>query len=133
MGADEHFLDNLGLKLVAGRGLLPEGPGVGRQIVVNEALVKAFGYSSPAAIVGQRLESEWNDSGVVVIGVVQDFHMRMILGNDKIDPLYLYSNAKNYQYVNLRLATRDIRGTVARLGAVWRQDRSGAWAEIFVL
>ena len=121
MGADEHFLDNLGLKLVAGRGLLPEGPGVGRQIVVNEALVKAFGYPSPAAIVGQQLESEWNDSGEVVIGVVQDFHMRMILGNDKIEPLYLYSNAKNYQYVNLRLATGDIRGTLARLGTVWRQ------------
>jgi putative ABC transport system permease protein len=121
MGADEHFLDNLGLKLMAGRGLLPEGPGVGRQIVVNEALVKAFGYSSPAAIVGQQLESEWNDSGVVVIGVVQDFHMRMILGNDRIDPLYLHSNAKNYQYVNLRLGTGDIRGTVARLGVVWRQ------------
>jgi putative ABC transport system permease protein len=121
MGADEHFLDNLGLKLLAGRGLLPEGPGADRQIVVNEALVKAFGYSSSAAIVGQRFESEWNDSGEVVIGVVQDFHMRMILGNDKIEPLYLYSNAKNYQYVNLKLATGDIRGTVARLGAVWRQ------------
>src|SRR5579863_3410795 len=121
MGADEHFVDNLGLKLVAGRGLLPEGPGADRQIVVNEALVKLLGYSSPAAIVGQRLESEWNDSGEVVIGVVQDFHMRMLLGNDKIDPLYLYSNAKNYQYVNLRLATRDIRGTVDRLGVVWRK------------
>ena len=56
LGADEHFLDNLGLKLVAGRGLLPEGPGVGQQVVVNEVLVKYLGYSSPAAIVGQRLE-----------------------------------------------------------------------------
>jgi putative ABC transport system permease protein len=121
MGADEHFLDNLGLKLVAGRGLLPEGPGADRQIVVNEALVKYLGYSSPAAIVGQRLESEWNDSGEVVIGVVQDFHMRMLLGNDKIDPLYLYGNGKNYQNVNLRLSTRDSRGTMARVGAVWRK------------
>jgi putative ABC transport system permease protein len=100
---------------------LPEGPGADREIVVNEALVKAFGYSSSAAIVGQRLESEWNDSGVVVTGVVQDFHMRMIIGNEKIEPLYLYSNAKNYQYVNLQLAKGDIRGTVARLGAVWKQ------------
>ncbi len=121
LGADEHFLDNLGLKLVAGRGLLPEGPGVGQQVVVNEVLVKYLGYSSPAAIVGQRLESQWNDSGVVVIGVVQDFHMRLLLGNDKIDPLYLYGNAKNYQYVNLRLSTRDSRGTVARVEAVWRK------------
>jgi putative ABC transport system permease protein len=121
MGADEHFLDNLGLKLLAGRGLLPEGPEADRQIVVNEALVKAFGYSDPSAILGQRFESEYFDSGVVVIGVVQDFHMRMILGNDKIEPLYLYSNATNYQYVNLKLATGDIRGTVARLGEVWKQ------------
>jgi putative ABC transport system permease protein len=119
--ADQHFLDNLGLKLLAGRGLLPPGPGAEGHIVVNEALVRAFGYRYPAEIVGHRFQPSWSDSPYVVIGVVQNFHMRMILGNDVIDPLYLYSNATNFQYVNLKLATGDIRGTVARLGEVWKK------------
>jgi len=121
LAADEHFLDNLGLKLVAGRGLPPAGPMAGRYIVVNEALVKAFGYRYPAGIVGQAFQSPWLDSAVVVVGVVQDFHMRMILGNDQIDPLYLYRGTKNFQYVNLQVGTRDIRGLVAALRERWRR------------
>jgi putative ABC transport system permease protein len=120
LSADEHFLGNLGLKLLAGRGLLSPGPAAERHIVVNEALVRSFGYRYPAEIVGHRFQSSWSDSPYTVIGVVQDFHMRMILGNDVIDPLYLYSNATNFQYVNLQIATRDIRGTMARIGEKWR-------------
>jgi putative ABC transport system permease protein len=120
LGADDHFLGNLGLKLVAGRGLMPPGPGAERHIVVNEALVRAFGYRSAGDIVGHTFQASWSDSSYVVIGVVQDFHMRMILGNDVIEPLYLYSNATSFQYVNLRIATRDIRGTMARIEEKWR-------------
>jgi putative ABC transport system permease protein len=121
MGADEHFLGNLGLKLVAGRGLPPAGPLAGRYIVVNEALVKAFGYRYPGEIVGQAFQSPWLDSPVVVVGVVEDFHQRMILGNDRIEPLYLYRGATNFQYVNLRVGTRDIRGFAAALQERWRR------------
>ena len=46
--------------------------------------------------------------------------MRIILGNDVIEPLYLYSNAESFQYVNLRIATRDIRGTMAKIEEKWR-------------
>jgi putative ABC transport system permease protein len=120
LAADEHFLSNMGLKLVAGRGLLPPGPLAARHIVVNEALTRAFGYRYPAEIVGHRLQSPWNDSSYVVAGVVQDFHMRMILGNEVIDPMYLYSDADNFQYVNLQIATGDIRGTMAKIGDRWK-------------
>ncbi len=120
LAADEHFLGNLGLKLLAGQGLLPPGPAAERHIVVNEALVRAFGYRYPAEIVGHRFQTSWSDSPYVVIGVVRDFHMRMILGNDVIDPMYLYSNATNFQYVNLQIATRDIRGTMAKIGDKWK-------------
>jgi putative ABC transport system permease protein len=121
LAADGHFLDNLGLKLVAGRSLVADGPMAGRYIVVNEALVREFGYQSPAGIIGQALQSQWWDSSLVVVGVVRDFHMRMILGNDKVEPLYLYGGAKNLQYVNLRVSTGDVRGLVAALQARWRK------------
>jgi putative ABC transport system permease protein len=123
--ADEHFLDNLGLKLLAGRGLPrargPQDSVTDRDIVVNEAMVKAFGFHSPAEIIGQPFVTPWSDSPLVVIGVVQNFHMRMILGNDRIEPLVLRNRSVNFQYVNCRIATRDIRGTVAKLEDKWRR------------
>ena len=121
LAADGHFLDNLGLKLVAGHSLVADGPMAGRYIVVNEALAREFGYASPAGIIGQPLQAPWSDSARIVVGVVRDFHMRMILGNDKIEPMYLYGGAKNLQYVNLQVATGDIRGLLAVLNERWRK------------
>jgi len=89
--------------------------------VVNEATAKAFGYSYPAGIVGQPFQTPWSDSPLVVIGVVQDFHMRMILGNDRIEPLMLQNRTTNFQYVNIKIATRDLRGTIAKLEDKWKR------------
>ena len=62
LATDEHFLDNMGFKLLAGRGLYPEGPGAERRIVVNEAAVNPLGWHIPAEIIGQPLQVEWSDS-----------------------------------------------------------------------
>ncbi len=121
IAVDQHFLDNLGLRLVAGRGLASNGPMADRYIVVNEAAVKEFGFRSPAAIIGQSFQPSWGDSSLVVVGVVQDFHMRIIIGNDKIEPLYLYSTPKNLDIVNLRIATSNVRGLLATLQERWRK------------
>jgi putative ABC transport system permease protein len=120
LAADGHFLDVLGLRLLAGRGLVADGPMAGRYIVVNEAAVKELGYRSAAEIIGQAFQTEWSDSAIVVVGVVRDFHMRTILGNDKIEPMYLYGGARNLQYVNLRVATGDVRGLLAVLQQRWK-------------
>ena len=120
LAADPHFLDNLGLRLVAGRGLPGDGPTAGRYIVVNEAFVRQFGYASPAGIIGQPFQEPGGDTSRIVVGVVNDFHIRMVLGNDKIDPLFIYSRSGNLPIVNLRVATSDVRGLVASLQSRWR-------------
>jgi len=120
LSADDHFIGNLGLKIVAGRNLPPPGVGASRYIVVNETAVKALGYPDPGSIVGQAVQSKWSDSPLVVIGVVQNFHMRMILGNDSIEPLFLQHTPSSFQYLNIKIASRDLRGTMAKLESKWR-------------
>jgi putative ABC transport system permease protein len=120
LSADDHFIGNLGLKIVAGRNLPPSGVGASRYIVVNETAVKALGYPDPGSIVGQAVQSHWSDSPLVVVGVVQNFHMRMILGNDSIEPLFLQHNAASFQYLNIKIASQDVRGTMAKLESRWR-------------
>jgi putative ABC transport system permease protein len=120
LSADDHFIGNLGLKIVAGRNLPPPGAGASRYIVVNETAVKALGYPGPGSIVGQAVQSHWSDSPLVVVGVVQNFHMRMILGNDSIEPLFLQHNPASFQYLNIKVASQDLRGTMAKLESRWR-------------
>jgi putative ABC transport system permease protein len=117
---DEHFISNLGLKLVAGQELPAASPSAWRYVVVNEAAAKAFGYDRPAAILGAAFETPYNDSPLVVVGVVQDFHMRMLLGNDKIEPLVLQNRPASFQYLNVRIGSRDVRTVMTALNSRWR-------------
>jgi putative ABC transport system permease protein len=119
--ADEHFVGNLGLKLVAGRNLPPAGPAAGRFVLVNRSAVQAFGYRHPAEIVGQELELEGNKAAVEVAGVVEDFRHRLLFTHDKVGPLVLRNQPADFKYVNVQLAaTADPRGTVARLAEKWK-------------
>jgi putative ABC transport system permease protein len=120
LSADEHFFETLGLKLVAGNNLPAAGPSSQRSIVVNEAAVAAFGYRRPAEMVGQSFKMPLSDSAYVVVGVVQDFHMRMVLGNDKIEPLFLQNLPESFAYVNVRIASRDTRSVMAALDNKWK-------------
>ena len=117
---DEHFIGNLGLKLIAGRDLPAAAPGAWRYIVVNEAAVRQFGYATPADIIGQSFSTPYTDSSLVVVGVVQNFHMRMLLGNEKIDPLMLENAPANFRYLNVRIGSRDVRTVMAALTGKWR-------------
>ena len=121
LGADEHFFETLGLKLVAGRNLPAADSTAWRYIVVNEAAARAFNYRRPADMVGQSFKMPWSDSVYVVVGVVQDFHMRMLLGNDKIDPLFLQNLPASFQFVNVRINSRDTRSVVAALESKWKR------------
>jgi putative ABC transport system permease protein len=47
--------------------------------------------------------------------------MRMLLGNDKIEPLFLQNAPAGFQYVNVRIASRDTRSVMAALESKWKQ------------
>ena len=115
---DENFVDNLQLKLVAGRNL-PAGKSSGRYVLVNEASVKAFGYKYPAEMLGQVLVPKRDDTtSLEVIGVLKDFHMN--LDHDHIEPLLLQNRPALFRFVNVRIASGDIRTTLANLEKKWK-------------
>lgn len=122
---DDHWINNMGLRLVAGRDLPQADTAVGspasRYIVMNEEAVRLFGYPSPAAAIGQAFRTPWSDSLLIVCGVVQNFHMRMILGNDKMEAVVLQNRPKSFEYVNVKIATNNIRGTIAQLDNRWKR------------
>ncbi|NLR77021.1 ABC transporter permease [Chitinophaga eiseniae] len=115
---DENFTDNLELKLVAGKKL-PAGSSSGRYLLVNEAAVRALGYKYPTEMIGQVLTSEGNDStSLEVIGVLKDFHMN--LDHDQIQPMVLQNSPDLFRFTNVKMASGNIRTTLANLEAKWK-------------
>ena len=115
---DEHFADNLQLKLVAGRGL-PAGKSSGRYVLVNQAAVREFGYQSPSQMIGQMLVPQGDDTTFLeVIGVLRDFHMN--LDHDQIAPLVLQNRPELFRFVNVRIASGDSRSVLASIDKKWK-------------
>jgi putative ABC transport system permease protein len=114
---DEHFVDNMQLRLVAGSNL-PAGGQADRFILVNQAAAKEFGYSPPAAIIGHSFSDKYDSAALTVIGVVQDFHMG--LDHDRIEPLIMQDHPAQFKFVNIRIAGSAPSVTLARLESKWR-------------
>lgn len=68
---DENLVPFFNIKLLAGRNLL--GTDSANEIIVNEALVKAIGYTNAADAVGKFLYAP--GKAIPIVGVVADFHM----------------------------------------------------------
>ncbi len=118
--ADENFVENLEVDIVAGKDLPPAGTASERFIVVNEAAVKAFGYASPAEMVGLVLDSKWDSTDLEVIGVVEDFRIDLPMNRDETRPMMLRNQPDLFRYVNIKIASGDLSGTVARLAEKWK-------------
>ena len=69
---DEDFISVMGLKVIRGRAFLKGNPTDSNNILVNEALVKEYGWADP---IGQRLPGKYDQR---VIGVVKDFHIESL-------------------------------------------------------
>ncbi len=141
MGVGSDFVDVMGLQVIAGRGPSDEvpsaaadgqqGPGPRiREIVVNEALVRALHWEEP---LGKRFElgaGPGAQTGTVV-GVVKDFNFRSL--HTEIEPFAIYRLVDNFAQlppalrqmqqrpIVLNIAGNDVPGTIEHLGATIRK------------
>ncbi|HEX8315371.1 MAG TPA: ABC transporter permease [Flavisolibacter sp.] len=69
---DADFLGAMGLQVVKGRAFSKDNPSDSNTILVNEALVREYGWKDP---IGQKLPGKYEQQ---VIGVVKDFHFESL-------------------------------------------------------
>src|SRR5258706_846929 len=117
---DENFIDNIGVKFIAGKNWTLGEPS-DRLIIVNEATVKKLGYHYPAEIIGQAFETEWTKEPFVVVGVVRDFRFNLLINRHEIEPLVLQYRPAEFKYVNVKIDARDLRSTIAELESAWKR------------
>lgn len=112
---DENFFGNLEIEIVAGRNLSFEDQS-SNHCVVNEAAVKALGFKSASEITGESLDY---GGGVVVIGVVKNFRFKTPMMQDGIGPLVLSNRSGKFNFINVKVSSVNLVGTIERLKEKW--------------
>lgn len=94
---DDQFTTMFGPKLIEGQPLINQENRDTTTYLVNEAMVKAFGWTNP---VGKHIEV-WGTSGTIV-GVVENFHFKSL--HHEINPLILINNPDetNFLYIETK-------------------------------
>jgi putative ABC transport system permease protein len=120
---DEHFLDAMGISISSGRGFSQEMADRGSSVVVNEALVRARGWSDP---IGKQILDE--NGQLRVIGVMEDVHFQSlhtvidplayVLFNDIWDGMGPQQRAVSRRFLTVNIAGNEVRDTLA-----WLEER----------
>jgi putative ABC transport system permease protein len=114
--ADTEYLETFGLKLVAGRNIMPSD--TVREYLVNEAMARRLNIPKVEDLIGQKISLD--DLEAPIVGVVRDF-INLGLG-EEIMPIGIASNSKAYQTCAVRLAQGDPKSTLAQIRQVWEKQ-----------
>ena len=113
---DHDFLEQYEMPLAAGRAFSRDFATDTAALIVNEALVRSYGYTSPEAIIGKRF-SQWGVEGEIV-GVVKDYHFRSL--QQVIEPMTIRLEPSRARFISLNLRGDDIPATVSALKQQWQ-------------
>jgi putative ABC transport system permease protein len=113
---DADFLDVAGVELVAGRMLQHHAAADSTRLLVNEALVREYGFESAEAAIGRNLPSP-RLAPFEIVGVVRDFHFSSL--REEIAPLVYIVNPSPFTQAvsDINVATSSLRKLIVRIDA----------------
>lgn len=117
---DENFLNNLQVKILAGKNLPPQEQGL-NYIVISEKALTKLGFQHPQDAVGQSVEARWSNEQFIIAGVFEDFTYRLLINTRTVNPIVLRNQPTALQYANVKIASVDLMRTVKKLEAQWKK------------
>ena len=112
-----NFINQYKIKMVAGRGFSKDfGTDTTQAMVLNEAAVKLFGYTSPEQAIGKRFK-QWGREGKI-IGVMKNFHFKSL--QEEIKPLSMRIEPDGSNLVSINVATTNLPKTIAAIESKWK-------------
>ena len=116
---DYDYIDTLGMTIVEGRNFSREFSTDVDTAIINQAVLKQFGWQD---INGKRLGRIISQKGDIklynVIGVVEDFHYESL--RNTIVPLVMYLGDST-GLMSFRITTEDVSGAIGLLEAKWKE------------
>lgn len=111
---DEHYIDVLKLKVVAGRNFSFEFPTDSSAFLINQSAAKAIGWQQP---LGKHLDG--NGARGPVIGVVEDFNFASL--RQEVQPLVFVMNRWPLPYLAVRLKPGNVADGIAAVETLWKE------------
>lgn len=117
---DVNYIPLFGIKLLAGRNLVPSD--TVKEFIINETYSKMLGFASPANAIGKILNYE--DRDFPIVGVVRDFNTKSL--HNPVDPVILANEANNFTTFSIRLNSigkpaADVKASMERVEAIWKK------------
>jgi putative ABC transport system permease protein len=129
---DDEFVPLFGLSLVAGRAFEKDlATDVAETFLINEAAVKAFGWSRPEDAIGQRLRTGNGGRTLTIIGVTEDFHYRGLQA--PVEPLAMEFNPEMFQCLTFEVEAAGVAAARSFVERTWKETFPGRPFESFFL
>lgn len=116
---DHDFIPDYGIEIVVGRafqkGMSTDIKGA---FLINEAAVKAFGWSSPEEVLGKHLKTGYGGRINPIIGVTKDFHYRGL--QSEVEPLVMEFLPESFRYITLSIDITSMKETLAFIESQWK-------------
>jgi putative ABC transport system permease protein len=114
---DFDYINLFKIKMAAGRPFSKDFmTDTTQAMILNEAAVKMFGYSSPQQAIGRRFK-QWGREGKI-IGVTKDFHFRAL--QEPIKPLSMRIEPGGSNLVSVNIAAANLPATIAAIENKWK-------------
>ncbi len=114
---DYDYIPQYKMKILAGRTFSKDfGTDTTQAMIVNEAAMKLFGYSSPKQIIGKKFD-QWGRKGMI-IGVVQDFHFRSL--QEVIKPLSIRIEPNGCDLITVNVSGKNLPSTISAIENKWK-------------
>lgn len=117
MFADENYIQNLEIKMLAGSSF-PEGQlSEEHYIIVNESFIEKSKLGTAHEALGKSFEL--GKKPLTIIGVVKDFNFLPL--QEQIYPFVFRYDPSQFQYANVKIRSNDITQTLAGLESTWNK------------
>jgi len=129
---DDDFIPLYGISMAAGRAFQKNmATDVAGAFLINEAAVKAFGWSRPEEALGKRLRTGLGSRVLPIIGVTKDFHYRGLQA--PVEPLVMEFNPGRFYFLTLQVNTAGLKSVLAFAEKRWKDTFPGRPFESFFL
>jgi putative ABC transport system permease protein len=119
--ADHHYLETLGIELVAGRNFDAQNAGDSTSLIINEALVKDMSWNEPLQEHLNWLEDSVGP-GYRIIGVVKDHHFLSL--ERGVAPMFISTNTKKAGHLTtmlVKIKGSNYGSTIESLQQAWKE------------
>ncbi len=118
MSMNEHYMQLMGMEMVAGREFSAEfGTEGQRAVLINQAMADALGWEDP---IGKNIRMGPAESEPFqVVGLVKDFHFANM--RHKIEPMMMFYRQGANGVLSVRINTDNLAETLAHLEKSWEK------------